>query len=102
MGESRRVRILVWHSATEDRRALEETYHEVSRKLAGTPGLIGNELWRSATDPAVYAIMSEWEDMESFQSWADNARQHEVTTPLRRFRRATDRAAEIYEVTAAY
>ncbi|MDH2427187.1 antibiotic biosynthesis monooxygenase [Sphaerisporangium sp. TRM90804] len=97
-----RVRILVWHGAADDRDALEETYHKVSAELAGTPGLVGNELWRSATDPATYAIMSEWRDIESFNAWADDPGQHLATAPLRRFRTAADRAAEVYEVAAAH
>jgi heme-degrading monooxygenase HmoA len=97
-----RVRVIVRHSAAPDEKELEETYRRVSAELAGTPGLLGNELWRSATEPVTYTIMSEWRDIAAFHAWAGDPERHRVTEPLRRFRTAADRNAEIYEVTAEH
>ena len=43
------IRILVWHGSRGEGARLTEIYHEVSRALAGAPGLLGNELLRSAS-----------------------------------------------------
>lgn len=97
-----RVRVLIWHRSDGRSADLERTYHEISRRLAGTPGLLGNELWRSADDPDGYAVMSEWKDLAAFQTWADDPEQHQATTALRAYRRPGDRVAELYQVTEAH
>lgn len=95
------VRILVWHDADDQAQALEDTYHRISRQLAGTPGLLGNELWRSTSDPRRYAVVSEWLDLAAFEAWADDAEQHRATRPLRRYRSSADPPFDIYQVAGA-
>jgi heme-degrading monooxygenase HmoA len=80
------VRVLVWHDAQGNAPALEQEYERISRRLAGTPGLVANELWHSAADPQRYAVASEWVSLEAFRAWADDPEQHRVTWSLRRYR----------------
>nr|AJD20006.1 monooxygenase [uncultured bacterium] len=100
---TRRVRVLVWHADLGAPEELLETYHQVSRKMAGTAGLLGNELLRSTTEPGTYVLISEWESLAAFRAW-DVSDGHLVTVPLRRFRdpRRPGRPFDICEVDAAY
>jgi heme-degrading monooxygenase HmoA len=97
-----RVRILVWHRATEGRTAdLEQAYHEISGDLRGTHGLLCSELMRNAADPGGFLVMSEWVSMAAFQSWEEGARHRMATAPLRPFRDFQRVPPfELYEITA--
>ncbi|MFD8526711.1 antibiotic biosynthesis monooxygenase family protein [Streptosporangium canum] len=99
-----RARVLIYTAApSEEPGAVEEAYHQISRDLAGTPGLLGNELLRAADDPAAFVVMSEWESLAAFRSWEEGAAHRGTTTPLRRYQRAPDgRPFGVYEVTAVY
>lgn len=100
-----RARVLVWHRApAADRTGLEAAYHEVSRALAGTPGLLGNELLQDTVHPDRFAVLSEWESLDAFRTWEAGARHRDTTSPLRAFR-DNDRAGGsfgVYEVSLAY
>ncbi|MEV4182440.1 antibiotic biosynthesis monooxygenase [Streptosporangium canum] len=99
-----RARVLIYTAApSEEPGAVEEAYHQISRDLAGTPGLLGNELLRATDDPAAFVVMSEWESLAAFRSWEEGAAHRGTTAPLRRYQRAPGgRPFGVYEVTAVY
>jgi heme-degrading monooxygenase HmoA len=78
--------VLIWQTAgAAETEALEETYREVSKEMAGTPGLLGNKLIQSAINADNYAVLAHWKDMGSFQKWYQTA-DHKTTEPMRRYR----------------
>lgn len=90
---------MVWYLApADDPEVVERAYERISGDLAGTPGLIGNELLKRAGDPRRVMVMSEWEDLASFEEWESGAEHRSTTSPLRPF---VDRY-EIYEVVSAF
>jgi heme-degrading monooxygenase HmoA len=97
------IRILVWHGSRGEGARLTEIYHEVSRALAGAPGLLGNELLRSNADPDRYVIMSEWTSLAAFQAW-DATPDHQLTAPLREYRATNGhgRPFEMFDVVGRY
>jgi heme-degrading monooxygenase HmoA len=96
------VRVLVYASAPDaDSDAVREAYHQISGKLRGTPGLLGNELLRSTSDPGAYVVVSQWRDLAAFQAWEEGADHRATTAPLRPLQ-TPGMSAGIYEVTAAY
>jgi heme oxygenase (mycobilin-producing) len=99
---SGRVRVLLFHEAS-DRDAVTAAYHLVSAELAGTPGLLGNELLTSVHDPTWLLVMSEWADRKSFDEWEQTAAHKGQTAALRPFRDTRmPRAFGIFEVQAEY
>jgi heme-degrading monooxygenase HmoA len=102
MGMSGRVRVLLFHEAPEPG-ALTAAYHAVSAELAGTPGLLSNELLTSVHDQTWVLVMSEWKDRESFDAWEKGAAHKGQTAPLRRFRDTRmPQPFGIFEVQAEY
>jgi heme oxygenase (mycobilin-producing) len=99
-----RLRVLLYATAPEeDSGAVERAYHEISEALAGTPGLLGNELMSSALEPGRFIVMSEWESPEAFKIWEEGAGHRGTTAPLRPYQdRTRGPAFGIYEVVAAY
>ncbi|GAA3703044.1 antibiotic biosynthesis monooxygenase [Nonomuraea antimicrobica] len=96
---SGRARVLVWYVAPgDDPGAVERAYDQISGDLAGTPGLLGNELLRRLDDPLRVMVMSEWESLASFQKWEQGIDHRPATSPLRPY---ADRY-EIYEVVSAF
>ncbi len=97
-----RVHVLVWHAApTPD--GVEAAYHEVSARMQGVPGLLGNELLRSVHDPTGFIVISTWRDLESFDTWEQGPEHKNTTAPLRDYRDTRlSRPFGIYQVTAAY
>lgn len=97
------VRVLLWHRVDDDGAAVREAYHRVSRELAGTPGLVGNELLRSAADPASFVVMSEWTSLSAFQEWERGAAHRGTTAPLRPYQDPRRHPPyEILQTVAAY
>jgi heme-degrading monooxygenase HmoA len=99
-----RVRVLVYAADPEaEPEAVGAAYRTISEELAGTPGLVGNELMRSVSDPASYVVMSEWESMAAFRTWEEGPSHRGTTAPLRPYQ---DRRAGgpfgLYEVVASY
>ncbi|MFI8520750.1 antibiotic biosynthesis monooxygenase family protein [Streptomyces sp. NPDC085481] len=103
-GAPGRIRVMLYLRAAEgDAGAVTEGYHRVSRDLAGTPGLLGNELLREATDPGAYAVLSEWESMAAFRDWEAGSAHRGATSPLRPFQDTERRSPfALFEVDAAY
>ncbi|ONH31868.1 antibiotic biosynthesis monooxygenase [Pseudofrankia asymbiotica] len=97
-----KVRVMIWAVAPEGRPgAVEETYHQISEALVGTPGLLGNHLMRSIHDPSRFVVVSEWTNMSDFVAWEQDARHKPTTSPLRSFH-DPERRPVIYEEVAAY
>ncbi|MFI6942070.1 antibiotic biosynthesis monooxygenase family protein [Streptomyces sp. NPDC050418] len=99
------VRVVVYQAALDAAQlaAVRAAYHEVSERLAGVPGMLGNELLRSPLDPSALAVMSRWESLEAFQKWESGAGHRADTAPLRPYRDTrTSAPFAIYEVDAAY
>jgi heme oxygenase (mycobilin-producing) len=96
---SGRARVMVWYVVPgDDAGAVERAYDQISGDLAGTPGLLGNELLRRTDDPRRVMVMSEWESLAGFQKWEQGAGHRAATSPLRPY---ADRY-EIYEVVSAF
>jgi heme oxygenase (mycobilin-producing) len=99
-----RVRVLVWHRAPATQpAAVADAYHAISRELAGTPGLVRNELLGSVAEPDSLVVMSEWESLAAFQVWEQGFQHRKTTSPLRPYQdRARGRHYEVFRVVAAY
>ncbi|MBO4256460.1 antibiotic biosynthesis monooxygenase family protein [Streptomyces griseorubiginosus] len=99
------VRVLVYQAAVDAGQldAVRAAYHQVSRRLAKVPGMLGNELLRSPLDPTALAVMSRWESLDAFRAWEAGAEHREDTAPLRPYRDTRTAAPfAVYEVDAAY
>ncbi|MGW3497530.1 antibiotic biosynthesis monooxygenase family protein [Streptomyces sp. NPDC001020] len=99
------VRVVVYQAAYDDEQLAQvrAAYHRVSERLAGVPGMLGNELLRSPADPTALAVMSRWESMQAFLAWEAGADHRQDTAPLRPFRDTrTGVPFAVYEVDAAY
>lgn len=99
-----RVRVVIYHKFPEEgAEPAEQAYHEISRKLDGTPGLLANEMLRSVLDPKGFAVFSEWENLDAFKAWEQGSGHRGDTSPLRQYQdRSRTPHFEVYEVTAAY
>lgn len=99
-----RVHVLLYARSPEDRpEAVEEAYHDISRSLAGTPGLVGNRLLRDLGGDGGFVVMSEWRSVEAFRRWEQGSEHRNATAPLRPYQdRSRGRAFGVYEVIAAY
>ena len=99
-----RVRVLVYAVAPEGQPdAVERAYHLISSRLAGTPGLLGNELMRSIADPAAFVVVSDWESLPAFRHWEETAGHRAATAPLRPYQDGSQGPPfGIYVVSAAY
>jgi len=97
-----RVRVLLFHEAPSPE-GITDAYHAVSADLAGTPGLLGNELLTAVNDPTWFLVMSEWTDLDSFNKWEQGASHKGTTAPLRRYRDTRmPRPYGIFKVDAEY
>ncbi|KUO20119.1 antibiotic biosynthesis monooxygenase family protein [Streptomyces dysideae] len=99
------VRVVVYQAAYDEEQlaAVRDAYHRVSERLAGVPGMLGNELLRSPHDPTALAVMSRWVSLDAFRVWEAGADHRADTAPLRPFRDTrTPAAFAVYEVDAAY
>jgi heme-degrading monooxygenase HmoA len=99
-----RARVLIWHrTPADDPEAIRKAYDEISGQLAGTPGLLGNELLASTADPATMLVMSEWQSLAAFQAWESGVDHRSSTSPLRPYQdRERARFFEIFEVAAEF
>ncbi|MGW0631076.1 antibiotic biosynthesis monooxygenase family protein [Streptomyces sp. NPDC002758] len=99
------VRVLVYQAAVDEEQldAVRTAYHQVSNRLAGVPGMLGNELLRNPLDPTALAVMSRWESLDAFRAWEAGTDHREDTAPLRPYRDVrTPAPFAVYEVDAAY
>lgn len=96
------VEVVLYHLSDDPDRVLD-AYHEASRRMAGTAGLLGNKLLHALGDPSGYVVVSRWSGWEAFTAWEKGAAHKEQTAPLRRFRdTGRDRPFEIYRELAHY
>ena len=99
------ARVLVFYRAPDDDPlVVERIYSEVSGLMAGTPGLLGNQLMKDVTDPGGYVVASDWVDMAAFGAW-DVSRGHRKTSPLDPYQDADSSKRKlfgIYEVVARF
>ncbi|WP_131744857.1 antibiotic biosynthesis monooxygenase family protein [Frankia sp. Cppng1_Ct_nod] len=78
------ARILVFASvAPELAHGFEQAYTQVTARMKGTPGLLGDELLRDGEDPGRYLLLSEWESEEQFLAWESAPIHQEITVPMR-------------------
>ena len=99
------VRVIVYQAAYDEEQlaAVRAAYHRVSERMAGVPGLLGNELLRSPADPTALAVVSRWESMAAFLAWEQGTDHRQDTAPLRPYRDTrTPAPFAVYEVDAAY
>ena len=96
------VEVVLYHLCDRGEDVLA-AYHEASRRMAGTPGLLGNQLMTELGRPDSYVVVSHWDSWESFEKWETGEQHKDQTAPLREFR-DTHRARpfEIYKVLAHY
>jgi heme oxygenase (mycobilin-producing) len=98
-----RVRVLLFAAAPEDPGAVQAAYHEISRTLAGTAGLLGNTLLEKVDARGSFVVVSEWESLDAFRTWEEGADHRLVTAPLRPYHdRRPDTAFGVYRVAAEY
>ncbi|MEV7601783.1 antibiotic biosynthesis monooxygenase family protein [Kitasatospora sp. NPDC089797] len=99
------MRVLVYQFARDEAElaAVRAAYHQVSRRLAAVPGMLGNELLQHGHDPFSLVVVSRWESRAAFDAWESGAEHREDTAPLRPYRDdRTGRPFAIYQVDAAY
>jgi heme-degrading monooxygenase HmoA len=96
------VQVVVYHLA-DDPEAVLAAYHQSSARMAGTPGLLANELQQGVADERSFAVVSRWAGWADFASWEASAGHRDQTAPLRAFRDHTrQRPFEVFRVTARY
>ncbi|MDF3299883.1 antibiotic biosynthesis monooxygenase family protein [Streptomyces tropicalis] len=94
---------VVLHHLSDDAGQVVTAYHEASRRMAGTPGLLGNRLLHAVGDPRALVVVSRWADWDAFEAWERGAAHKDQTAPLRPFRDLErDRPFEIYRELARY
>ncbi|MFD9908745.1 antibiotic biosynthesis monooxygenase family protein [Streptomyces sp. NPDC059063] len=102
-GAGDRIRILLYCRApAEGPTPVEDAYHEISKTLYGTPGLLGNELLHSLIEDDAFVVMSEWESVEAFRSWDEGPDHKDQTAGLRPYQDTTRRPWDMYAVRASY
>ncbi|MFJ9630092.1 antibiotic biosynthesis monooxygenase family protein [Streptomyces sp. NPDC091280] len=94
---------VVLHHLSDDAEQVVRAYHEASRRMAGTPGLLGNRLLHAVSDPRALVVVSRWRDRAAFEAWERGLAHKEQTAPLRPYRDLQrDRPFEIYRELARY
>ncbi|GII95055.1 antibiotic biosynthesis monooxygenase family protein [Sinosporangium siamense] len=105
MSDRGTARVLIYYRAPGgDSEVIEKAYHEISAEMAGTAGLLRNELIRDADEPDSFLVLSEWQDLDAFRLWERGPQHRGTTSPLRQYqdRDRGRRHYGIYQVVAAY
>ncbi|WP_030420243.1 antibiotic biosynthesis monooxygenase family protein [Streptomyces sp. NRRL F-5065] len=96
------IEVVLYH-LSDDPGLVLPAYHESSRRMAGTAGLLGNRLLHAMGDPHSYVVVSRWSDWEAFSAWESGSAHKDQTAPLRPLRdTGRDRPFEIYRELAGY
>ena len=96
------VRVLLFLRAA-DAQAIERGYHRISADLAGTPGLLGNELLRDVHESQCYVVLSMWESRDAFTAWEQGSTHRGSTAPLRAYQDVpSGRPFGVYEVAGRH
>jgi heme oxygenase (mycobilin-producing) len=99
----RPVQVLLFAASAPGDGAVASAYHDISRRLAGTPGLLRNRLLEKADGSGGYVVVSEWESLAAFRSWEEGPDHRGVTAPLRPYHDGRLAVAfGVYEVAAEY
>jgi heme oxygenase (mycobilin-producing) len=100
------VRVVLYFRVADEQDVAEliQAYHETSKALQGTAGLLRNELLRNSQEPVRFAVLSEWEDRHAFLEWETGARHKGQTAPIREFADPSPAGAPfaVYDVVADY
>lgn len=98
------VRVILWcRQPAAGPQPLHAAYHQVSSRLQGTEGLLGNALLESFLDPGGWLVVSEWESLAAFRRWEQGPSHRATTAPLRAYQdTARTRVYDMYRVRAAY
>lgn len=100
-----RVSVLLFAASdqTDAGRGVEDAYHQISRSLSGTPGLLGNTLLELVETPGRFVVLSEWESLEAFRTWEEGPVHRQLTAPLRPYHdRSMAGGFGVYRVAAEY
>ena len=90
--------VLLFATAPDRPEAVTGAYHEISRALAGTPGLLRNALLQDAGEPGRFVVLSEWSSLTEFRAWEEGTAHRRITAPLREYHTGFG----IYHVAAEY
>jgi heme-degrading monooxygenase HmoA len=82
--------------APEHAADFERAYAQVTSKVAGVSGHLGDELLRDREQPDRYILLSWWESVERFLDWENAPVHRETTTPMRPYWRVLER--RVYQV----
>ncbi|MFC4121817.1 antibiotic biosynthesis monooxygenase family protein [Nonomuraea zeae] len=98
------VRVLLYATAPAGRAdTVERAYHEISGRLDGTPGLLGNELLGDVRRPGDFVVLSRWTSLGAFRRWEEGDQHRGATSPLRPLQdRGRGETFGVYEVLASY
>ncbi|OLT21352.1 hypothetical protein BJF79_46805 [Actinomadura sp. CNU-125] len=95
-----RLRVLVHLVEPAGRRgAVPAAYEEARETLAGTAGLLADELLGSVTDARRFVLVMEWEGRRQYAAWEREHRARGHRSPLRPFQ-DRERPGGHYEVFA--
>ncbi|MFY1699374.1 MULTISPECIES: antibiotic biosynthesis monooxygenase family protein [unclassified Solwaraspora] len=99
-----RVCVLLFAVAPPDGPAsVVDAYHQVSRELDGTPGLVRNALLELVDPPGSMVVLSEWASMAAFHAWEQGAAHRQITAPLRPYQDTRmSPPFGVYRVAASY
>lgn len=90
-------------AASADGAAVTDAYHQISRSLRQTPGLIRNALLELVDTPGRFVVLSEWASLEAFREWEQGSDHRQLTAPLRPYQDAASAAwFGVYRVAAEY
>ena len=93
------IRVIVFvRIRQEDRHGFETAFGEVQRRMAGTPGLIRDELLEDADEPGRYLLVGEWASREAFITWEDDPTHPETSAPMGPFWRHAEVERRIFDV----
>ncbi|WP_119730350.1 antibiotic biosynthesis monooxygenase family protein [Thermomonospora amylolytica] len=94
------IRVLVYLREPEgERGVIAEAYGRARELLEGTPGLRGDQLLRSVTDPRRFTLVMEWESRRAYAAWEKAHRERGHRSPLRPYQ-DRERPGGHYEVFA--
>jgi heme oxygenase (mycobilin-producing) len=96
--------VLIYAVAPENAPAAVTTaYHSISETLAGTPGLLGNQLLRAVNEDGAFVVLSSWTSLAAFREWESGTGHRGATAPLRPYQdQRRGKPFGIYEVVASY
>ena len=98
-----RIHVLLFAAEPDRPAAVHEAYHAISRRLSGTPGMVGNTLLEKADGSGGFVVVSVWENLAAFQHWAAGPEHPDVTAPLRAYHdRSMPTSFGVYRIAAEY